>query len=471
MSLRTRLILSHALIVVLCLAIAAFAVLLILQEYRIRFAVARLDDMTVPIYVQAKLLAERQASLDEVWANLVEQSQQTGVNILLVDDQGNVVRQASPGDGPGGRLEKIPVEGQALDVSKPYHGTYSTSRRQNWVYAAYPLAELFGSQGGSIPEAIVLAVPLSGALALWASFAEPFLWAGLIALAVSVVIAIFLARSVYRPVQRVTEAAERMAQGQYRQEVPVTGPKEVKGLALGFNQMANQVKTSQQRLRDFVADVSHELRSPLTAIRGFAQAIADGTAKDSEAQSRAAQIIQDESMRMIRLVDDLLELSRIESGQIQMLREPLDVDGLLQHCHELFAMRAEDKGVTLKTEHGTVPQIVGDIDRMEQVFSNLLDNALKHTPEGGEVSIFARQSSTEFVEIAVADTGPGIPLKELPHVFERFYQADASAGKTGTGLGLAIAREIARAHGGDIEARNASGGGAEFIVRLPINPS
>ena len=118
-----------------------------------------------------------------------------------------------------------------------------------------------------------------------------------------------------------------------------------------------------------------------------------------------------------------------------------------------------------------MPHIVGDIDRLEQVFSNLLDNALKHTPKGGSVSILARKASAGLVEITVADTGPGIPPEQLPYVFERFYRADALTGKTGTGLGLAIAREIVRAHGGDIEARSAPGAGAQFIVRLPVSPS
>ena len=170
---------------------------------------------------------------------------------------------------------------------------------------------------------------------------------------------------------------------------------------------------------------------------------------------------------MIRLVDELLELSRIESGQIQMLREPVDVKALLEHCQEIFRMRAQEKGLRLRADLEPLPPIVGDTDRLEQVFSNLLDNALKHTPPGGEISISARQTSSDLVEITVADTGPGISPQELPHVFRRFYSADAA--KTGTGLGLAIAREIVRAHGGDIEARSALGGGAQFIVRLPTN--
>ena len=470
MSLRTRLILSHALIVVLCLAIVGVAVLGLLQQYRIRFAVARLDDMTIPIYVQARSLVQGDSTLDEVWDNLQEQSEETGVHILLVDDEGAVVKQVSPGEAVV-QLDRLPAGALPSDLTEPYHGTYRFPKGQAFVFVAYPLAALVGSERPTMPETLILAVPLRGALLLWAGFAEPFIWAALIALAVSIVLAIVLARSIYGPVQRVTEAAERIAQGHYEQEVPLAGPREVRRLALRFNQMARRVQQSQQRLRDFVADASHELRSPLTAIRGFALAMVDGTARDSEAQTRSAQIIQDESMRLIRLVDDLLELSRIESGQIQMSREPVDVGGLLRHCHELFSMRAEEKGVTLKMEFASLPSVVGDIDRLEQVFSNLLDNALKHTLAGGTVTVSAHQAPSGHVRVRVADTGPGIAADELPHVFERFYQADPSARKAGTGLGLAIAREIARAHGGDIEARSPAGGGAEFTVRLPVGPA
>ena len=315
----------------------------------------------------------------------------------------------------------------------------------------------------------MLALPRREALAIWADFAKPFLWAGLAALAVSILIAILLARSVYVPVRRVTNAAEEIAHGNYEQEVPEAGPKEVKGLATSFNQMAKQVKHSQQMLRDFVADVSHELRSPLTSIKGFAQAIVDGTAKDKEAQLKAASVIEDESKRMMRLVEELLEFSRLESGQITMVKEPVDLKELLQQCHEIFLMRAEEKHLQLKTEIEPLSPVTGDIDRLEQVFNNLLDNALKHTPSGGKVSIIARQPHPNLVEIAVTDTGPGIPGEQLRHVFERFYKADPSAGKTGAGLGLAIARQIVRAHGGDINVKSALGQGTEFLVRLPVN--
>lgn len=468
MSLRWRLILSHTLIIVLCLIIAALAVIGVLQGYRTRLSLARLDDMALPIYIQARALAQGKASLDEIWTNLKEQAEETGVYALLVDDEGNILRWAAPEDATVKPLAKLPAGALPDDLSETHRGTFSAPKRQTFVFVAYPLAPLFGTQNPSAPEALILAAPRASALGLLVSLAPPFLWAGIITFIVSLLVALLLARSIYRPVQQVTQAAEAIAQGKYDQEITPTGPPEAKGLAAAFNHMARQVKLSQQRLRNFLSDVSHELRTPLTSIRGFAQAMVDGTIKDKEAESRAAQIIEDESKRMIRLVDELLELSRIESGQAKMSREPVDMKALLQHCQEIFMMRAEEKGLKLSTDLEPLPTVTGDADRLEQVFCNLLDNALKHTPSGGEITIRARQTSAGIAEISVSDTGKGIPPEQLPHIFERFYRADTSEAKSGTGLGLAIAREIAKAHGGDIEARNKPGGGAEFIVRLPF---
>jgi signal transduction histidine kinase len=132
-------------------------------------------------------------------------------------------------------------------------------------------------------------------------------------------------------------------------------------------------------------------------------------------------------------------------------------------------MRAEEKGVTLKKDLESLPPVKGDIDRLEQVFSNLLDNALKHTPAGGDVSITAQHNNSNFIEVSIADTGPGIPAEQMRHIFERFYRADASTGQAGAGLGLAIAKQIVLAHGGDINAKSRLGKGTEFIVRLPIS--
>ncbi len=465
MSLRMRLILSYFLIVILCLGMIAIVVTAILQGYRDRFLTARLDDMTIPIYIQARSLATGEASLNEVWARLEEQARDTGVYIMLVDAEGNIVKLTPPRPDFRELTIDLPSEGLSSGITKTYHGTFVAPNSRTFIFAAYPFGKLFSYQRPPEIEALVLSVPRSRPIAIWSSLIRPFLWAGLIALAVSVLIAIILARSVYRPIKRVTEAAEEMAQGKYDQEIPVAGPEEVKGLAASFNQMAREIKLSQQRLRDFLADASHQLRTPLTSIRGFAQAILDGTAAGKDTRIKAAQVIEDESKRMIRQVDELLELSRIQSGQIQLARETVNIKELLEHCRDIFTVRAEEKDLILKTDIESLMSVVGDIDRLEQVFSNLLDNAIKHSPDGGEVNIIGRNTTTGWVEITISDNGLGIPPEQLPHVFERFYQADAVG--TGAGLGLAIAREIVLAHGGKIEVSSTLGEGTEFTVSLP----
>ncbi len=471
MSLRTRLVLSFVLIIVLCLGIVAASLVVLLGDQMNRMAMARLADTTLPIYIQFRAAARGQVPLDQVWTNLEEISQETGTYIFLLDSEDTIIKQAIPEDSSWSPPDKLEIPSSPSNRPAPYRGIYAAPSGETFIFVAQPIIGLFRPPDPTNPETLVMAIPRSQALSIWADFAKPFLWAGLVALAVSIIIAVGLARSVYVPIRRVTNAAEEIARGNYEQQVPVDGPKEVKGLAQSFNQMSKQVKHSQQMLRDFVADVSHELRSPLTSIKGFAQAIVDGTAKGKENQLKAATVIEDESKRMMRLVEELLEFSRLESGQVKMVKEPVDLKELLQQCHEIFSMHAEEKGIKLKTEIEPLPPVIGDIDRLEQVFSNLLDNALKHTPSGGDISILASHADINFAEISITDTGPGIPAEQMRHVFERFYRADPNAGKAGAGLGLAIARQIVLAHGGDIIAKSKLGKGTEFVVRLPVQPT
>ncbi len=469
MSLRSRLILSYILIIVICLSIVAVALLALSQNFRDRLARVRLNDIAAPILVQVKSLARGQAPLSLVWANLKEQAQETRTTIFLVDGEGNLLRQISPQESSWAYPARMPQRRLPTGNAEPQYGTYRNKAGKSFVYIAYSLTGLFRTRSDTVPETMVIAIPRGEAVALWAYFAKPLVWAGLIALGLSIAIAVLLARSVYLPIRRITTATEEIARGKYEQEVAVAGPKEVQGLALSFNQMAEQVKHSQQLLRDFVADVSHELRSPLTSIKGFALAILDGTARDKQAKLKAASIIEDEAKRMMRLVNDLLELSRLESRQVSMDRELVDVKELLQQCQEIFILQAEEKSIHLTADVGPIPPVIGDIDRLEQVFCNLLDNAVKHTPPGGKVNLSARQNDPGHIEVMVADTGPGIAPEQLSHVFERFYRAEGSEAKLGTGLGLAIAREIVRSHSGNISVTSSAGEGTVFIVKLPIS--
>jgi signal transduction histidine kinase len=293
----------------------------------------------------------------------------------------------------------------------------------------------------------------------------PFLLAAGISLIISLLISLWLGGTVYRPLAGVKEASRKIALGDYSQRVPVEGPIEVKELAAGFNHMASEVEQSQIRLRQFVADVSHELKSPLTSIQGFAQALLDGTADDEETRFKAASIINGEARRLKRQVDELLELSRMQSGQAPIAMTPLDFNDVITRSVEIYAVQAREKSVELRMHVEPRLSVTGDADRLEQVFNNLLDNAIKNAPCSSAINITSAVSGN-CVRVSVSDSGPGISESNLPHVFERFYQVPGV--RTGVGLGLTIAKEIVLAHGGTIEVQSRQGEGACFTVSLPV---
>jgi two-component system, OmpR family, sensor kinase len=462
MTLRVRLFASYALIVVFSLFVVAIATTVLLQGYRERLTMQRLDNIARPISVQIRSLVTAQTTVESLWTSMEAQAERNNVYILLVGSSGNIIRQITPTTS----VEPISVANATIpaDISQEVQGKFTASNGRVFIYAAYPLTKLATLTVTSI-EAIIIATPRTGSLAVLAGLFIPFTIGGVIALVTSLVIAILFSRSIYNPLNKVKEAAQKVAQGNYEQKVPEEGPKEVRELATRFNNMTEQVKQSQLQLRHFVADVSHELKSPLTAIQGFSQALIDGTANDEQTKAKAAGIINTESKRMRRQVDELLDLSRMQSGQFKMAKETVNVSEILKHCHDIFEVQAKEKNVQLKITLENPLLVIGDSDRLEQLFSNLLDNAIKNTPSGGKEQTIARKKADGFVEVKVIDEGPGIHPEHLPHVFERFYQVTGV--RTGVGLGLTIAREIVRAHGGTIEARSEPGEGAEFIVRLP----
>jgi two-component system, OmpR family, sensor kinase len=460
-SLRTRLFGTYALVIAISLAIVAITTTAALQGYRDRLTMDRLDNMARPIAVQVRSLAAASTTVDRLWANLEEQAQNNGVYIIISRRDGNLVRQMAP--TPDAPQIAVPAQLVPKALLRAQQGTFKTSEGRIFVYAAYPLGRL----QAVLPvqaETLIVALPRAGSLALLAGLMVPLLTGGLAALLVSLVLALVFARSFSRPLTQIAAAAQKISKGDYSQKVPVEGPGEMQELARNFNHMTDEVKRSQLQLRHFVADVSHELKSPLTSIQGFSQALADGTANDETTKAKAIGIINSESKRMRRQVDELLDLSRMQSGQFRMSREPTDLSGVLLRCCEIFSMQAAEKGVSLTRRLPAGVALVGDADRLEQLFCNLIDNAVKNTQSGGEVEVGA-ESQAGTVTIRVSDNGPGIPQEQLPYVFERFYQVTGV--RTGVGLGLAIAREIARAHGGTIEARSEPGEGAEFIVTLP----
>jgi signal transduction histidine kinase len=337
---------------------------------------------------------------------------------------------------------------------------------QRWLFVARPLP--------STTDNWLVVAELGSRLPLFQLFGEnlspPLAQAALLSFVLSILLAWLISRSVARPIQRAALAARAIAGGNYDQQLEPGGPVEIQELTESFNQMVQQVKLTRQAQRDLLANVSHDLKTPLTSIQGFSQAILDGTAASPDETQRAARVIHDEAGRMRRMIDDLLFLARIDAGQIELLWGPVNLTKLLQSCITRFEPYGQTAQVSLNLQvPGTGLMITGDSDRLVQLFSNLLDNAIKHTPPGGRVTVSA-ENRGETIVVSVTDTGPGIPAGQLKRIFERFYQVDASRDRSrsgGVGLGLAISKELAKAHHGSIHAESVVGVGTKFSISFP----
>jgi two-component system OmpR family sensor kinase/two-component system sensor histidine kinase BaeS len=294
------------------------------------------------------------------------------------------------------------------------------------------------------------------------------LWAGLVAGTVALAIGLLLARQLTAPLRDLTQAAHRLADGDVPQ-VQVRSKDEVGELGQAFNQMAQSLARQDALRRNLMADIAHELRTPLTVIRSDLEALLDGV---YEPTPEALASLQEETLLVSRLVDDLRALAQAEAGQLRLERQPTDLSELLHGVVGSFDLQAESQGQTLTLDlPPALPPVDIDPHRVRQVVANLISNALRHAVDtpgdmgGGRVIVSAVQQS-EVVQVSVSDNGPGIAPEALPRIFDRFWQGDrARAGSSG--LGLAIARELVRAHGGQIWAESASGQGATFRFTLP----
>jgi two-component system, OmpR family, sensor histidine kinase BaeS len=268
-------------------------------------------------------------------------------------------------------------------------------------------------------------------------------------------------RRLAAPVEELVLAAGRIEAGDFAVRLPVQGPREVRSVARAFNAMTARLEATEARRRSFLADVTHELRTPLSVIRGQAEAIADGV---YPADAAHLAPILDATASLEVLVEDLRTLTLTDSGSLTLAREPVELDLLVNETLASFQKAADAAGVRLSEQvAGGLEPVEADPARIRMVLGNLLSNAIRHTPAGGSVTVGAAEKGGA-VQVYVSDTGPGIPQEVLPRVFERFVRGP---GSRGSGLGLAIARDLVTAHGGSIEAESLPGGGATIRFTLP----
>lgn len=476
LSLRTKLIGVMVLVILLSLGLAGTSFIYQIRGYQRQMKFNQLADLAIPLSIQVRILESAGTSQSDIAAFLDEQAAAMGMRILLLDRQGQVLEDTT--DDLTGRQIRLNLAGATHRGPDALVGTYREVDGSAFYFVVGPQRpqRVFGREGrtrfadwdeGYI---VALAVPEQSLAEDWLDLAPSLGVAGFIALVLSVGVALVIAGSVARPVVAMTRAAEEMARGNYDQEIPVHGSDEIARLALSFNTMAREIGNSQRLLREFLANASHELKTPLTSIQGFAQAMTDGTLRNTDDYTTAGQVIYEESNRMRRLVDDLLYLSRLEAGQVELDLKEFDLGALLLAQSRRLERQVELAGVRLRMEVPDTLAIVGDERRVEQVVTNLLDNALRFTPPGGTITLEVPARS-QAIRIRVHNTGSFISSIELPRVFERFYQADPSRAGEGTGLGLAIVREIVVAHGGTVEAHSHPEAGTEFVVNLPLQGS
>jgi len=292
------------------------------------------------------------------------------------------------------------------------------------------------------------------------------LYAAIGSMVVALGLSVWFSRRLTRPLHELTAAIRAAARGELGQQVAVHGDAEIETLAQAFNQMSRDLARLSEQRRRMTADIAHDLRTPLTVLSGYLESMEEGILPPTP--ERLATLRQEVS-RLQRLVEDLRTLSLADAGELSLNLVPVSTDGLLKQIQDAYQHTAGRAGVTLLTQaEADLPDIQADPDRLLQVLGNLVDNALRYTPEGGSVRCSVAVGGEEVV-FAVADTGAGIPAKDLPHLFDRFYRADKSRSEGQSGLGLAIARSIVEAHGGRIWAESVEGQGSVFRFSIPLN--
>lgn len=409
------------------------------------------------------VLSELQTSLEDYYAN---HGSWVGVESLLGASQ---THGRGMGQGQGGMMSQRfwVADPQGVIVVDSAATAVGTALTDSQLEAATPLV-VDGKTVGYLLAQGGMGYTQGDETFLLTRLNQAALIAGAVAGGLALVLAVLLAMQLLRPVRALTKAAGQMAQGDLSQRVAVNGKDEMAELGRAFNFMADSLQQAEESRKAMTADIAHELRTPLAVQRANLEALQDGV---YPLTADNLQPVLEQNRMLTRLVDDLRTLALADAGQLTLERAPADLATLLQRVIERFKPQAEGEGVQLALESANTHLPLLDIDaiRVEQILTNLLSNGLRYTPRGGMIRVGMTGKGSDVI-VTVRDSGTGIPEESLPFVFERFYRADKARARMegGSGLGLTIARQLARAHGGELTAANHPQGGAVFTLKLPV---
>jgi two-component system, OmpR family, sensor histidine kinase BaeS len=492
-SLRVQLAAGSALI---ALGAVLFVTLAAVLSIGVSFNDYRRGQLTEEVSQVAELLGRQQASSTRTVLNSglgapplpaggLTKQRIAVVNVWIVDAGGRLVVTPPQDPGSGSRFTDdkatiVAALGRAL-AGHTEEGTLPGSHIPFLTMGMYAVAPIHagGLASGHITGAVALSTVARIGRALdFAGQVNTTLWlAALVAALLAAGFAAFFSRRLTRPLAGLTAASARMAGGDYAARVKVHAPEELERLGSSFNEMAAALQSDVRKLREqerlrreLVANVSHELATPLTAIQGFTEALLDDVVEDPEARTETTRLIAREAARLKRLVDQLREVTLYDSGAQALQRAPVPLPSLVNETLAVLTPEIEHKAITASTTLADdLPPVLVDGDHLTEILLNLLDNALRHTPEGGRIEVTGTRDGNS-VHLSIADSGPGIPPEDRERVFERFYRVDPSrsAATGGSGLGLAIVRSLVEAHGGTIAVDERPGGGARFTLTLPL---
>lgn len=414
----------------------------------------------------APLLSDPLAGRQELAEVAAQWERHSKLRIVVADARGRV-QEATLGSLEGQAVDEERLPGMSLAL----HGTMNTTiwKHPDFDFEDTMYVNVPAVQEGAVVGAVRVSFSLRDIEEKMGRIQLLLVVAVLGYTGLVVVLTVLLAGSIVRPVEALTRGAGIMAAGDLEHRVDVGGTWEIRQLGDTLNAMAERLHQLEGMRRRYVSDVSHELRTPLASIRSMAETLAQHGLADPDLQDRYLPRIVHQTDRLARLASQLLDLAQIESGDLLSRKEPVRLAEVVEEAVGSTAAETRAPGIRMDVDvPGDLPPVQGDRDRLVQMVLNLLDNALRHTPDGGRISVRATNGGGE-VRLVVADTGPGIPSDHLAHLFERFYRVDRarSPGKGGAGLGLAIVRQIVEAHRGSIEVRSTPGQGATFEITLP----
>ena len=429
---------------------------------------------------------------DQVQGLLEQAGELLGWWLTVTDTRGNIVadsrEEPSPKATPTaleyGRHHQLPIV-----VGDRFVGSLLLAEdRPEWSFLSLPGAFVDSRRGQITPaELEALGLPASGVEVpppagdvsdeiaaeppldrLAASFQTSLLYAGLAAGAAGILVVSLGTRRALAPVRTFTAVARKLGGGDLSQRVSARGRDEIGVLGSTFNEMAGALEVAETQRRTMTADIAHELRTPLSNVRGYLEAIKNGIVAP---EPPIIDTLHDQTLHLSRLVEDLRLAAIVDAGALRLECAPLRVDELAEETVAAFRPRAQTRAVDLNIEaRPDLPDVMADRTRLRQVAGNLLENALMHTPEGGSVTVSVAPGDEGWVRLDVADTGPGIPADQLPFIFEQFYRVDRSRSRRtgGAGLGLTIVKRLVEAHGGRVGAESEPGKGTRISVLLPV---